>query len=80
MAKLQVLSGPTAGQSYELKVETTTVGRVEDNALQIADPSVSSRHCEFLLRGDEVIVSRLDHDSNIRPWMQAAEAVAEAAN
>jgi cysteine desulfurase family protein (TIGR01976 family) len=25
--------------------------------------------------GDEVIVSRLDHDSNIRPWIQAAESV-----
>jgi cysteine desulfurase family protein (TIGR01976 family) len=25
--------------------------------------------------GDEVIVSRLDHDSNIRPWIQAAERV-----
>ena len=25
--------------------------------------------------GDEVIVSRLDHDSNIRPWVIAAEAV-----
>ena len=24
--------------------------------------------------GDEVIVTRLDHDSNIRPWVQAAEA------
>jgi len=23
--------------------------------------------------GDEVVVSRLDHDSNIRPWVQAAE-------
>jgi len=25
--------------------------------------------------GDEIVVSRLDHDSNIRPWIQAAEAV-----
>lgn len=25
--------------------------------------------------GDEVVVSRLDHDGNVRPWMQAAEAV-----
>lgn len=25
--------------------------------------------------GDEIVVSRLDHDSNIRPWVQAAEAV-----
>jgi cysteine desulfurase family protein (TIGR01976 family) len=24
--------------------------------------------------GDEIIVSQLDHDSNIRPWVQAAEA------
>ena len=24
--------------------------------------------------GDEVVVSRLDHDSNIRPWLQAADA------
>ncbi|GAA5195495.1 cysteine desulfurase-like protein [Rugosimonospora acidiphila] len=25
--------------------------------------------------GDEVVVSRLDHDANIRPWVRAAEAV-----
>ncbi|WP_226347002.1 cysteine desulfurase-like protein [Agilicoccus flavus] len=24
--------------------------------------------------GDEIVVSRLDHDSNVRPWIQAAEA------
>lgn len=25
--------------------------------------------------GDEIVVSRLDHDANIRPWLQAAHAV-----
>jgi cysteine desulfurase family protein (TIGR01976 family) len=25
--------------------------------------------------GDEIVVTRLDHDSNIRPWIQAAESV-----
>ncbi|GEK79708.1 cysteine desulfurase-like protein [Agrococcus baldri] len=25
--------------------------------------------------GDEVVVTRLDHDSNVRPWIQAADAV-----
>ncbi|WP_405885355.1 cysteine desulfurase-like protein [Streptomyces sp. NBC_01136] len=25
--------------------------------------------------GDEIVVSRLDHDANIRPWLQAAERV-----
>ena len=24
--------------------------------------------------GDEVVVSRLDHDANVRPWVLAAEA------
>ncbi|WP_185994377.1 cysteine desulfurase-like protein [Nocardioides campestrisoli] len=28
--------------------------------------------------GDEVVVTRLDHDANIRPWVQAAEAVGAA--
>jgi cysteine desulfurase family protein (TIGR01976 family) len=26
-------------------------------------------------RGDEIVVTRLDHDSNVRPWTQAAERV-----
>lgn len=33
-----------------------------------------SRHLSKRWRpGDEVIVTRLDHDSNVRPWVQAAE-------
>lgn len=60
MAKLQVLSGSMAGQTYELKVETTTVGRVEDNSFQIAEPSVSSHHCEILLKGADVLIRDLN--------------------
>jgi pSer/pThr/pTyr-binding forkhead associated (FHA) protein len=60
MAKLVVLSEGFTGRSHELKVDKTTVGRVEDNAFQIAEPSVSSHHCEILLRGGEVIVKDLD--------------------
>ena len=59
MPKLVVLSQGLTGLSYELKVEKTTIGRVEDNAFQIAEPSVSSHHCEFLLRGDDVVVKDL---------------------
>ena len=43
-----------------MKAETTTVGRVEDNTFQIPDPSVSSHHCEIILRGAEVIIRDLD--------------------
>src|SRR5260221_8816114 len=56
MAKLVVLSAGMTGRTHELKVDKTTVGRVEDNTFQIAEPSVSSHHCEILLRGAEVVV------------------------
>jgi pSer/pThr/pTyr-binding forkhead associated (FHA) protein len=59
MPKLVVLSQGLTGLSYELKVEKTTVGRVEDNSFQIAEPSVSSHHCEFLLKGNDVVVKDL---------------------
>ena len=60
MAKLVVLSEGLTGQSYELKVERTTVGRVEDNTFPIVQPSVSSHHCEIYLRGNDVVVKDLN--------------------
>jgi pSer/pThr/pTyr-binding forkhead associated (FHA) protein len=60
MAKLVVLSAGLAGRSCELKVDKTTIGRVEDNAFQIAEASVSSHHCEIFLRGGDVVVKDLD--------------------
>ncbi len=60
MAKLVVLSAGMTGRTQELKVEKTTIGRVEDNTFQIAEPSVSSHHCEVLLRGNDVVVRDLN--------------------
>src|ERR1051325_10504204 len=60
MPRLVVLSEGLTGRSHELKAERTTVGRVEDNTFQIPDPSVSSHHCEILLKGGEVIVRDLN--------------------
>jgi len=48
------------GRTHELITEKTTVGRVEDNTFQIAEPSVSSHHCEVLLRGNDVIIKDLN--------------------
>jgi len=48
------------GRTHDLKAEKTTVGRVEDNSFQIAEPSVSSHHAELLLRGNDVIVRDLN--------------------
>jgi len=58
--KLVVLSAGMTGRTCELKVERTTIGRSDDNTFPIADPSVSSHHCEVLLRGQDVIVRDLN--------------------
>ncbi|MGH7975680.1 MAG: FHA domain-containing protein [Limisphaerales bacterium] len=60
MAKLVIQNQGMTGRAHELNVECTTVGRVEDNTFPIADPSVSSHHCEVHLRGSEVLIRDLN--------------------
>lgn len=60
MAKLVILSAGMTGRTQELKVDKTTIGRLEDNTFQIAEASVSSHHCEVLLRGSDVVVRDLN--------------------
>ena len=60
MPRLVVLSEGLTGRSHELKAERTTVGRVEDNTFQIPDASVSSHHCEILLKGSDIVIRDLN--------------------
>lgn len=60
MAKLVVLSEGQRGRSHELKDERTTIGRLDDNLFQLPEQSVSSHHCEIILRGNEVVVKDLN--------------------
>ena len=60
MAKLVILNQGMTGRTFELNVDRTTVGRVEENTFQIADASVSSRHAEILLQGSELLIRDLN--------------------
>ena len=60
MPRLVILSEGLTGKAHELKVEKTTIGRVDDNTFPIAEASVSSHHCEILLRGSDVILRDLN--------------------
>jgi pSer/pThr/pTyr-binding forkhead associated (FHA) protein len=60
MPRLVLLSEGLTGRAYELKVDRTTIGRVEDNAFPIPEGSISSHHCEIHLRGSEVVVKDLN--------------------
>ena len=58
--KLVVLSAGMTGRICELKADMTTIGRSDDNTFQVADPSISSHHCELLVQGGEVLVRDLN--------------------
>jgi hypothetical protein len=60
MARLVILSEGLTGKAHELAVDKTTIGRVDDNTFPIPEGSISSHHCEVLLRGGDIIV----HDLN----------------
>ena len=60
MAKLVILNQGMTGRTFELNVDRTTVGRVEENTFQIADASVSSRHAEILRQGSEILIRDLN--------------------
>lgn len=60
MSKLVILNQGMTGRTFELNIERTTVGRVEDNTFQIADGSVSSHHAEIVLRGTNIVIRDLN--------------------
>ena len=59
MPRLVILSEGLTGKAHELKVEKTTIGRVDDNTFPIPEASVSSHHCEILLRGNDIVLRDL---------------------
>ena len=65
MPKLQI-SLSDGNQTLELIEDTITVGRVEDNLIQIDDASVSSHHAELVRDGDDYILRDLDSTNGTR--------------
>lgn len=59
MAKLVVVTEGLAGLSIELGGNPVMIGRANGNALQVVETSVSGKHCEVVLRGNELHVRDL---------------------
>ncbi len=59
MAKLVVVTEVLAGLSQGLSGNWVTIGRADGNTFQIVESSVSGRHCEVRLQGDELVVRDL---------------------
>jgi len=59
MPRLVVTTKGLAALSHDLGDTWVTIGRAYGNTFQIVEPSVSGRHCEVRLQGDELVVRDL---------------------
>jgi pSer/pThr/pTyr-binding forkhead associated (FHA) protein len=58
--KLIISRGDEPPSTVELHHEYTYLGRADGNELAIPEPSISNRHCVFILSGSDVIVRDLN--------------------
>jgi CheY-like chemotaxis protein len=59
MAKLVVITKGMPAAAHELGDTWATIGRADSNSFQIVENSVSGRHCEVRVKGDELVVRDL---------------------
>jgi CheY-like chemotaxis protein len=59
MARIVVINPSLGGVSLELGESWATIGRADGNTFQVVEASISGRHCEVRLQGDELLVRDL---------------------
>jgi GAF domain-containing protein len=59
MPLLYVLSGPTAGDTFDVKEGMTLIGRGPDSNLQIVEQSISRKHARLVLSGEHLFIEDL---------------------
>lgn len=59
MAKLFVVTQGLSVSSHDLGTDWVTIGRGDANNFQVVEPSISGRHCEVRVRGNELMVRDL---------------------
>ncbi|MBL9175686.1 MAG: FHA domain-containing protein [Verrucomicrobiales bacterium] len=60
MPKLVCLTAGFTDRVFEVPSEKASIGRLDDNRFPIAEPSVSSHHCEVWTKGDDIVVKDLN--------------------
>ena len=74
MRKLKVTSEGGATVTHELAESLITIGRAPDNLLPLEDPSVSGRHAQLELVGEDYLLKDLDSTNGTRVNGQAIKS------
>jgi predicted component of type VI protein secretion system len=60
MARLTITLPDSTPAVHEVTEELTTIGRAPENSIQLDEPSVSGRHAELMLAGENCYLKDLD--------------------
>jgi pSer/pThr/pTyr-binding forkhead associated (FHA) protein len=66
MPKLVVTSEEIAGKTFDLTLDTSTVGRGPDNTIRIEDSTISHHHATVHINGNEVTLRDLNSTNGTR--------------
>src|ERR1051326_1461774 len=66
MPKLVVISEELAGKTFDLTLDTTTVGRGTDTTIRIEDSTISHHHATIQINGNEVTLRDLNSTNGTR--------------
>ena len=60
MSKLYIMNGPEKGKAFDLDEQTTCLGRISSNDIQIREKSISRHHLEIIKQGDVFFVPAME--------------------
>lgn len=63
MTELHILSGPDKGQSFDLRGDSTYVGRSPQNDIQMRDRAISRRHLKIFRKGNRYFIKDLGSEN-----------------
>ncbi len=66
MPKLVVTTEELAGKTFDLALDTTTIGRGPDNVIRIEDSTISHHHATIQINGNEVTLRDLNSTNGTR--------------
>jgi len=79
MPRLVVITQGVAASVHELDEGWTTIGRGDGNTFQVIEPSISGRHCEVRVLGEDLLVrDLLSTNGTFAGGRKISEAVVKA--
>ena len=66
MCRLDIVSGPMKGHSFEIKEDVTLIGRTQENDIEINDKTISRRHIKITKKNNKFFIEDLESYNGLK--------------